>query len=289
MQQAGVVEAAEARIATRAFAFGDLTAGALMTPRTEMEAVPVTATLGDLLALAETTRHSRLPVYEGSTDNLLGVLHVRDLFGQRNAAPGMFDLRGLVRPVLNVPESKHADDLLEEMRAHRSHIAVAVDEFGGTAGIVTLEDLVEALVGPIAEEPVAAGAPPDGGPEPDGSVVLDGLTRLHEFEELLGQRLPDELRDEVETVGGLVGAVLGRVPGVGEEATVAGRTLRVEAKDGHRVAGLRLLPAERTAADGPGTVGGLWLPAGLLAPPADGPLALATEHPAAVAVLRALL
>jgi CBS domain containing-hemolysin-like protein len=243
MQQAGVVEASEARIAARAFAFGDRTAGGLMTPRTEMEAVPVTATIDQLLALAETTRHSRLPVYEGSNDKVLGVLHVRELFKYRNVAAETFDARVLVRPVPSVPESKHADSLLEEMRVRRCHIAMVVDEFGGTAGIVTLEDLVEALVGPVGEEPSVDGAPVVGAIETDGSVLLDGLTRLHEFEELVGRRLPEGVRDEVETVGGLVAAVLGRIPEVGEQATVVGRTLRVEARDGLRVAALRLLPA----------------------------------------------
>jgi putative hemolysin len=229
MRQAGVVEDAEARIATRAFGFGDLTAGSLMTPRTEMEAVPVTTPLDQLLALAERTRHSRLPVYEGSTDNVLGVLQVRDLFKHRNAPAEAFRLQTIVRPVLMVPESKHADDLLEEMRANRRHIAVVVDEYGGTAGLVTLEDLMEALVGRIEEEPAEGDAAGDGEPEPDGSALLDGLMRLEEFEEIAGVRLDEEVHDEVDTLGGLVPTVLGRFPEVGEEVTVAGRTLRVEA------------------------------------------------------------
>ena len=116
MQKAGVVDVVEARIAQRAFAFGELTAGALMTPRTEMEAVPVTATLEELLRLAETTRHSRLPVFEGSPDNVVGVLHVRELFKHRNTAPEAFALRTLTRPPVIVPETKYAADVLEEMR-----------------------------------------------------------------------------------------------------------------------------------------------------------------------------
>jgi CBS domain containing-hemolysin-like protein len=97
MQEAGVVDVAEARIAQRAFAFGDLTVAALMTPRTEMEAVPVTVTLETLLQLAETTRHSQLPVYDGTLDNIIGILHLRELFRHRNTAPGAFNLRALIR------------------------------------------------------------------------------------------------------------------------------------------------------------------------------------------------
>jgi len=247
MQQAGVVEAAEARIASRAFVFADLTAGALMTPRTEVEAVPVTAGLAELLALAETTRHSRLPVYDGGVDDVVGVLHVRDLFRHRDTPPGAFDLRTLVRPILSVPITEHAHELLEEMRAERRHIALVVDEYGGTAGVVTVEDLVQALVGPVAEEAAAADEPPtDGRPEPDGSVLFDGLTRLEEFEEAAGIRLDQAAHRTVETLGGLTAAVLGRFPEVGEELTVAGRRLRIEARDGLRVAAVRLLPTQRS-------------------------------------------
>lgn len=244
MHNAGVVEASEARIASRAFAFGELTAGALMTPRTDMEAVSITASIGDLLAVAVRTRHSRLPVFQGSLDDVLGVLHVRDLFKHRDAHPDQFDLAALVRPVLHVPEGKHADELLEEMRANRNHIAVVVDEYGGTEGIVTLEDLIEGLVGQIEEEPAIGEAV---GPlslvtESDGSRTLDGLTRLDELEEIMAVHLHDDAFENAETLGGLVTATLGRIPDVGDEATIAGRKVRVEEMDGHRVSRVRFLP-----------------------------------------------
>jgi CBS domain containing-hemolysin-like protein len=223
-QEAGVVEASEARIASRAFVFGELTAGALMTPRTEVEAVP--------------------PVYGGSLDNIVGVLHVHDLFVVLNRPPEAFDLGALIRPVLVAPESKPADNLLEEMRAARRQLAVVLDEFGGTAGIVTLEDLVEALVGPIEEEDLPTAN--EGLPltstvaEPDGSLVIGGRTRLGEFEELTGLRLDESDYQAAETVGGLVMARLGRIPEPGDEVALAGRTLRVERLDGKRVATVRL-------------------------------------------------
>jgi putative hemolysin len=252
MQEAGVVEASEARIASRAFQFGDLTAGALMTPRTEIEAVPITAGRDVLLARARSTSHSRLLVYEGSLDNVVGVLHVRDLFKVLDAPPEAFDLRTLLRPVLVAPASKPADDLLDEMRAARRQMALVVDEYGGTAGIVTLENLVEALVGRIEEESTLEGdvilatAPQV---ETDGSLVLDGLTRLDEFEEMTGLRVEREMHEAVETLGGLVMTGLGRLPVVGDEVTTAGRTLRVEQLDGRRVALVRLLPSRPPALD----------------------------------------
>jgi len=239
MQQAGVVDVAEARIARRAFAFGELTAASLMTPRTEIEAVPVNSTVEELLRKAETTRRNRLPVYEGSLDNVLGILQVRELFKHRNTPPDAFALRSLFRPPLFVPETKYAAELLEDMRTQHCHMAVVGDEYGGTAGLVTLRDLLEA----------------------DGAVLLDGLMRVEEFEEAAGIRLDDESHERVDTLGGLFTAVLGHFPEIGEEITVGGRTLRVEARDGLRVATVRLLPAltplrgERDET-GPGGVGG---------------------------------
>jgi CBS domain containing-hemolysin-like protein len=242
-QQAGVVEESEARIASRAFVFGELDAGALMTPRTEVEAVPVSSNLNALLSRVSASSHSRLPVYDGSLDNIVGVLHVHDLFAVVTQSPQDFSLRKLIRPVLEVPEGKPADDLLEQMRAERKQMAVVIDEYGGTAGIVTLEDLIEALVGPIDEElPVAAdGSRPAGAVvEKDGSLLVDGLMRLGEFQELTGLRLEQSDHDNAETVGGLVMARLGRIPEVGDEVLVAGRGLRVEELDGKRVAAVRL-------------------------------------------------
>jgi putative hemolysin len=243
MQEAGVVDAAEARIARRAFAFGELNGAALMTPRTEMEAVPITATLEDVLRLAENTRHSRLPVYEGTLDTILGILHMRELFKHRHTPSDAFDLKALIRPPLMVPETKDAADLLEDMRANRCHIAVLVDEYGGTAGMVTLRDLLEALVGRIED-----GLPPldsigsGGQVEPDGSLLLDGRMRVDEFQEAAGVRVDDKTHEDVDTLGGLITAMLGRFPGVGEEIAIGGRTVRIETRDGLRVALVRLLP-----------------------------------------------
>ena len=258
MQEAGVVDVAEARIARRAFAFGDLTVAALMTPRTEMQAVPVTATLEDLLHIAETSRHSQLPVYEGTPDNIIGILHLRELFKHRNTPSHAFALKPLIRVPLIVPDRKYAAELLEDMRSNRCHIAILVDEYGGTAGMATLRDLLEALVGRIDDAPsTAEDMTTEGGVEADGSVLLDGLMRVEEFEEAAGLRLEEESHERVETLGGLIVATLGRIPEVGEQIGIGGRTLRVEERDGRRIATVRLLPLparteQKTAtADGP--------------------------------------
>jgi CBS domain containing-hemolysin-like protein len=241
-QRAGMVEESEARIASRAFQFADLTAGDLMTPRTELEAVPIGIGRDDLLRAVAGSRHDRLLVHDGSLDDIAGIVRVRELVPVLAQPPGTLDIRPLVRPVLTVPASRTADDLLEDMRKSGRTLAVIVDEYGGTAGIVTLGDLMRALVGRIDDES-SAGGPAGVAPQPDGSLLLDGLTRVHELEELLGTELDEAERGEIGTVGGLVMARLDRMPRVGDEATVAGRRLRVEQLDGRRVSLVRLYRA----------------------------------------------
>ena len=164
-----------------------------------------------------------------------------------------FALRAWMRPVLVVPEGKPADALLEEMRALRRQLVVVLDEYGGTAGIVTLEDLLEPLVGQFDEES-PHGREPDppamARPEPDGSLVLDGLTRLHDVAKITGLPLGASAEDDgIQTLGGLVMARLGRLPVEGAEVSLSGRRLRVEQLDGRRVALVRLLAQEPSTAD----------------------------------------
>jgi putative hemolysin len=217
-----------------------------MTPRTEVEAVPATSRLPELLERAASSTHSRWLVYDGSLDNVVGVLPVRSLFRHLGEPPEVFRLQALLRPVLVAPASKAADDLLEELRSSGQHLAVLLDEYGGTAGIVTLQDLLEALVGQIEEEKApeetAAFATAARGPEPDGSLVLDGLMRLSEFEELAGVRL-EAAAHQVDTLGGLIMHQLGRVPSLGDEIRLNGWLARVEQLDGRRAARVRVVPA----------------------------------------------
>lgn len=252
-QEAGGVEESEARIASRAFTFADLTAGALMTPRTDVEAIPVDVAPDELLRRVGATSHTRLPVYKDSIDHIIGVLYVVDFYralqagsahpAQPQHAPAI-DLWALLRDTATVPESKPADDLLDEMRATGRYFAVVIDEYGGTAGILTLDDLVEALVGPMPPEARTGMAvlTPDVVRAPDGSLLLDGMLRLDEWEEATGVRLDESDYEAVETVGGLVMARLGRIPEVGDQIVINGRIVRVEQLDGMRVARVRLLP-----------------------------------------------
>jgi putative hemolysin len=250
--EAGVVEESEARIASRAFTFADRTAGALMTPRTELDAVSVDLSVEELEPRLTATRHTRVPVYEGSLDNIIGVLPVLAFFrALRHASRsgGALDLRALVRPAVAVPESKPADDLLEQMRTTGRYFAIVIDEFGGTAGIVTMDDMVAALVGPLhPDEADTVPVEPDDLPpalQPDGTYLVSGLTKLDEWSEITRSSLTEadlDDADQIETVGGLIMARLGRIPAEGDEAAIGGWLVRVEQMDAMRVARARLIP-----------------------------------------------
>jgi CBS domain containing-hemolysin-like protein len=252
---AGLVEEAQQDLVDRAFLFGDLDARQVMIPRTSMSAIPVAATLDEVLALATESGHSRLPVYEGDFDHIIGVVNVKRLLPLlrderqalaegRRVAP--FDVREVMGEVLAVPEMAPASDLLEQLREQNTPIAIVVDEFGGTAGLVTLVDLIESIVGDIEDELDPGGQPDDEEIAPDGSYSLDGLTTLMEAREFHHLNLEDE--HDVETVGGYVFSKLGRPAELGDEVvSTGGHVLRVEEIDGLRVARLRVFPDRASA------------------------------------------
>jgi putative hemolysin len=254
---AGLVHDTAHDIVDRAFSFTDMEARHVMVPRTEVTAIPVTASLEDVFRIAAESGHVRLPVYEGDSDHIVGIVNVKRLLpvlwaewaegmanGSSPLAPS-FDLRDVLVEPLVIPETVPAADVLTKLREAHTQIAVVIDEYGGTAGILTLEDLVESLVGEIQDE--SEEYEPEPTVNPDGSLVLDGLTTLGEAKDLYGLDLRSEDFD-VETVGGYVFSTLGRPAVVGDEvAAPGGRTLRVEELDGLRVARVRLLPSEPSA------------------------------------------
>lgn len=231
-REAGVLESAEEEIVGRALTIGDLAAHNVMVPRTEMQAVPSDITREDLFELAGRAHHVRFPVYEGSTDNIVGIVHVTDVLAWDHAHPDEpFLVSAVLRPPLFVPESVRVDGLLSQMRAARSHTAIVVDEFGGVAGLITLQDIIERIVGDIPE--MDENAAPDIELLADGRVRIDGLTPLIDLEAHFGFKPGDV---EADTVGGYVLERLGRVPTVGEELDLGEYTLHVAEMDGQRVA-----------------------------------------------------
>jgi CBS domain containing-hemolysin-like protein len=244
-REAGLVDQAAHDLVDRAFLFTDLAVRHVMTPRTEMRAIPVEASLQDVLDLASDSGFTRLPVYEQDTDHIVGILNVKRLMpilaklSEQRGATASFSVRDQMREPLVVPEVTRASLVLARLRSAGAQMAVVVDEYGGTAGVVSLEDLVETLIGDVRDERDGADSADDAVP-PDASV-LDGLTTLIEVRELFGLDLAGE-DFGVETIGGYVFAKLGRPAHVGDEVIApAGVTLRVEALDGLRIAAVRVM------------------------------------------------
>jgi putative hemolysin len=208
----GVIHGGERKLLHKVLEFGDKTVREIMVPRTKVIALPETAKFDDVRLVLHEHKLSRLPVYRGSLDNVVGILNAKDLFDLSDEAETNFTLGSYLDPPFLVPEFKRAEDLFREMRRRRTHMAVVVDEHGGTAGIATIEDAIEELLGPIQDEYdeeetsgfVAAG---------DRTYVLEGSFRLDDIEEQFGLSLP---RDEAETIAGHLMLRFGRIPRRGE-------------------------------------------------------------------------
>jgi CBS domain containing-hemolysin-like protein len=245
-QEAGVLEENEEQMLHRVFGFADLAAGQVMTPRTEIVAVAADASRDVIIEHIVKGRHTRLPVYRTSLDDVIGFLYVTDLV-KVLATPGEPLHAGLLaREALTVPETLGADDLLGEMRRRRVREAIVIDEYGGTAGLVTLESLVERIVGDTGGEfgglaRIASRA--------DGSADIDGLALIGDVNTQFGLHIDETI---YTTVGGYVLGRLGRRPRVGDTIEVEGRQMRVEQLDALRVARVWLSKVgQRTAAANP--------------------------------------
>jgi putative hemolysin len=251
----------ERRIVADVFDAGRRQLREVLLPRTEVEFIAADTPLARAAELASKASHSRFPVYVESYDDVIGFVHLRDLLNPGNAGRDMV-VRDVVRPVERLPISKRVLPALSEMRRNRSHLAIVEDEYGGTAGIVTLEDLVEELVGDIRDEYDTE----EGSPRrlPSGQVEVDGLLNLDEFAEQTGVDLPE---GPYETVAGYVLAALGRLPQVGDAVDAAGRRLTVTEMDARRIARVRVGPAA-PALGQPGPAGAAAEEAGRTAPPA---------------------
>jgi CBS domain containing-hemolysin-like protein len=230
-QEAGVLEEDEEQMLHRVFGFGDLTAGHVMVPRTEISGISADATLPQLIERVASQPRAWLPVYGKSVDDVVGFLHVEDVFPALREAGDAFRVTDYLREAVTVPETLKADDVLEEMKRHGTHHAVVIDEYGGTAGIVTFQGLMERIVGEVGSE-FSVGRTRIS-VLPDGSAMVDGLALTTDVNEQFGLHIDE---DVYTTVGGLVLGLLGRRARLGDRVDVEGRTFRVEALDGLRVA-----------------------------------------------------
>ena len=235
------LSADERRIVGEVFDAGKRQLREVLLPRTEVEFLAAGTTVGEAARIAASVPHSRLPVYQGSYDNIIGFVHIRDLLGP-GAPPRSALVDEVVRPIKFLPLSKTVLSALSEMRRERMHMAIVADEYGGTAGIVTLEDLVEELIGDIRDEYDSGEA--SATRLPQGDVDVDGLLNLDEFAEQTGIRLPE---GPYETVAGYVLAALGELPEPGESVTVPGHKITVMEMDARRIARLRVSPIPEPA------------------------------------------
>jgi magnesium and cobalt exporter, CNNM family len=233
----GVLQESERVIVGRAMEFADRIVRQVMVPRTEIVAVSDDTTIADILITARQHRFSRFPVYQEDLDHIIGIVHVKDLVGvdKENRTRA----REVMRKVPVMPETMRLDQALAEFRRQRVQLAIVLDEFGGTAGLVTLEDVIEQLVGEVQDE--FDREAPAFKEEAPGTFVVDGLTSLEALRERLGVELADEPYD---TVGGLVFGRLGRLAAVGDTIEIEGYKFQVTAVDGRRVAQVRVVGAK---------------------------------------------
>lgn len=239
------IEREERRLIHSIFEFGDTVVREVMLPRPDMIAVEADASMEEAITQAIDGGYSRIPCYEDSTDNIIGLVYLKDMVQQARAGAGAQSVRSVVREAVFVPESKRLTELLREMQTDKFHMAIVVDEYGGTAGLVTLEDLLEEIVGDISDE---FDAEEPGVEElPGGGIRAPGRTPIDDVSEALGIELPDA---EWDTVGGLVFNLLGHVPDAGETVRFQGLEFRTERVEGRRIVSVMIVPVAPEAPDG---------------------------------------
>jgi putative hemolysin len=245
-QDRGLIPAAEVRLVQNAMELGQVEVREIMVPRPDMHALPADASLEDTMNMFATTQRSRLPVYEGSLDHILGFVHIKDVIwvllerarrADEQVLLSPFLLKNHLREVLIVPETKPASELLMEFRSRRIGLALVVDEFGSILGLVTLEDILEQMVGEIHDEfdvverPLAL---------PDGSMIFDGAYKTRELDAHYNIRLFDDA--SFETVGGFVLSHLGFIPRGGESFETGGYRFTVMEMDRRRISRVKIRP-----------------------------------------------
>ena len=236
----GKLDADDARLLEGVFEFSEKSAREVMTPRTEMVALPADLTLEQAADQVAVAGRSRYPVYGESLDDILGVVHAKDILaGLRSATGGT--LRGVLRPAMFVPGTREVEDVLADMKRQKIHLAIVLDEFGGTAGLVTMEDLLEEIVGPIYDEyDQPSGelrvAPPGAAP------LISGATPLRDVNRVFGLELDEQ---DYTTIGGFLFGAIGRLPKGGDQVAVKGAVFEIVEMEGRRVGKVRVV--QRTA------------------------------------------
>jgi len=229
-QEVGVLQSQDADMLEGVFEFSEKNAREVMTPRTEIDALDVESSLDETLALVEESGRSRYPVYEETIDNIIGLVLAKDLIPILRSPPPDFSLRSIMRPVHVVPGSREVEEVLTDFKRLKVHMAIVLDEFGGTAGLVTMEDLLEEIVGEILDE---YDEPPEHlERESPDLVIVPGSTNIGELNERFGLSVPD---DDYTTIGGYIFGALGRLAVAGDRIVAGGAVFTVRDMDGRRI------------------------------------------------------
>lgn len=228
------------------FSLGSTIVREVMVTRTEMACVTVDATVRELLDTIIACGHSRIPVYEDSIDNIIGLLYAKDLLKQWGTAEESLSVREIMRPPYFIPESKNLEQLLQEFKRKRIHLAIVIDEYGGTSGLITIEDLLEEIVGDIQDEYDREESLLT--VNPDGSITADGRLPVEELEEHYDIEIE---RDNFDSVGGLAFHLTGKIPAVGDTINGNGLCLKIIDADLRRVKKVRISRISSTPAEEP--------------------------------------
>jgi CBS domain containing-hemolysin-like protein len=229
-QEGGALQQQDAELIEGVFEFSEKNAREVMTPRTEIVAVPLDATLDEAVEIVEEGGFSRYPVFDETIDDIVGLLLAKDLLGVLHHRPAEFTLRSIMRDVHVVPGTREVEEVLADFKRRKEHMAIVLDEYGGTAGIVTMEDLLEEIVGEILDEydervepePVVA----------EGETLVPGATHISELNERFGLEVPEE---DYTTIGGFVFGTLGRLPVAGDRIAAGGAAFTVREMSGRRI------------------------------------------------------
>ncbi len=243
-EEEGLVNEEESEMIRSIFTLRTTVVRETMVPRTDMACVPVTASVRELLDTIIACGHSRIPVYEGTVDNIIGLLYAKDLLRCWGEQEERIQIRSLMRPPFFIPETKNLEQLLQEFKRKRVHLAVVIDEYGGTSGLITIEDLLEEIVGDIQDEYDREEALLT--VNPDGSVTVDARLPVEELEEYFGLEIE---RDKFDSVGGLVFHLTGKIPTAGESISGNGLCLDILEADARKIKKLRITRQSASATE----------------------------------------
>jgi putative hemolysin len=242
----GIIEEEERELIQSAIEFGDTTVGEIMTPRTEIAALPKSATVRDARQIIIESRHSRLPVYGDQIDNVEGMIYLRDLLPSLSMGKADSPIDEFIRPFYAVPETKPVDELLREMQKAHVYMAIVIDEYGGVAGLVTVEDILEEIVGEIEDEDISGEEAQEIRPVDSGAYEILGSVEIGKIERLFALEIAD---DDFTTIAGFVIAQKGSVPVAGEHLSLRGLEVDVIEADEKRVSRLRIKKADAPQAE----------------------------------------